>query len=193
MKSPKSVAPLGLLFLALPFAAMLLMMGINFNNITGYKEYRLEITGYDPRDLLRGHYLIFRYKWPEGTVNMYDDNSYPRTDQVCACMSGDVLSPAVRFDACRPDHPRQAICEGGVKVSGFAGGNGFQPADPLRQYYIPEEYALMLEKLLRSGKHKFEVGIVPRADGEAQLKMLYIDSMPLDEFLKQPIDNGIYE
>ena len=66
---------LGLLFLALPFAAMLLMIAINFQNVTGYQEYRLKITGYDPRDLLKGHFLIFRYEWPEDTVNLFDDHS----------------------------------------------------------------------------------------------------------------------
>ncbi len=183
---------LGLLFLALPFAAMLLMIAINFQNVTGYQEYRLKITGYDPRDLLKGHFLIFRYEWPEDTVNLFDDHSYPRTEQVCACMSGDVLAPAVRFDACVKTHPRHVACNG-MKVSGGGGFSGFQPDDTLRQYYIPEQHAPMLENMLRTGKYKFEVGVVPRADGEAQLKMLYVDGVALDVFLKQSFDNGIYE
>ena len=150
--------------------------------MTGYKEYRLEIIGYDLCDLLKGYYLIFRYKWPENVVNMYDDNSYPRTEQVCACLSGDALMPSVRFDSCNPVNISR--CEAGIKVSGFAGGSGFQPADTLRQYYIPEQHAPMLENMLRAGNHKFEVGLVPRADGEAQLKMLYIDGVALDEFVQ---------
>ena len=182
MKLADAVKPLGLLFLALPFAAMLLLVAINFQNVSGYKEYRFEITGYDPRDLLKGHYLIFRYKWPENAVNMFDDHNYPRTDQVCACMSDGVSAPVLWFDACKPVGGNR--CDAGVKVSGWSGGAGFQPADTLRQYYIPEEHAVMLESMLRAGKYKFEVGIVPRKDGEAQLKMLYIDGVALDEFVK---------
>ena len=175
---------IGLVLLAIPFLAMLLMIVQNNHNVHGYQEYRFEIEGYDPRDLLKGHYLIFRYKWPEAAVNMFDDNSYPRTDQVCACMSGDALLPDVRFDACVSNHPRQKNCVAGVRVSGWASGAGLQPNDTLRQYYIPEQHARMLENMLRAGKHKFEVGIVPRPDGQAQLKMLYIDGVSLDEFLQ---------
>lgn len=182
MKSDRT-RTIGIAVLALPFLAMLVMIGMNMRNLSR-TEYRVAIEGYDPRDLLKGHYLIFRYKWPAGTVNMFDDHAYPRAPQVCACMSGDPLQPQVRLDACESQHPLQKECAGAVMVSGGSGFEGYQPAPDLRRFYIPEEHASRLEQMLRSGAHKFEVGIVPRAKGQAQLKTLYIDGVPMEAFLK---------
>ena len=73
---------LGIALLAIPFLAMVWMIGVNLKN-EGYKEYRFEIEGYDPRDLLKGHYLIFRYKWPEDA--QYPLNKHP--PDACACFN----------------------------------------------------------------------------------------------------------
>lgn len=177
---------IGIALLAIPFLVMLLMIATNMRHLS-HQEYRIAIEGYDPRDLLKGHYMVFRYQWPEGTQDMFADNTYPRTDAVCACLSGDPVSPQVRFDACVSIHPRHKICEGAVKVTGGAGFAGYQPADELRRYFIPEEHAADLEKMLRSSTYKFEVGIVPREGGQAQLKTLYIDGMSLDKFIEQKL------
>lgn len=182
MKSAEGLKKWGLVCLALPFLAMGFMFVTNHQATQG-TEYRLSIEGYDPRDLLRGHYLIFRYKWPESAINMFADNTYPRTKDVCACFSGNPEVPDVRFDACHSTHSAQKDCKARVKVSGTAHINGFQPDQTLRQFYIPEKYALDLENMLRSGKHTFEVGLVPGRDGRAKLKTLYIDNIPLDKFL----------
>lgn len=56
--------------------------------------------------------------------------------------------------------------------------------EELRRYYIPEEHSSRLENMLREGKHKFSVGIVPQPGGEAVLKMMYVDGIPLDEYLR---------
>lgn len=181
MKLAETLKPLGLVCLALPFVAMLGMIVLNHNNVQGHPEYRFEIEGYDPRDLLKGHFLIFRYKWPVGTVNRFDDSSYPRADQVCACISGETLQPQVQFDSCKAQG--KPHCAATVEVSGWASGTGLQPPENLRQFYIPEAQAPLLEKMLRSGGRKFEVAIVPRGQGQAQLKVLYIDGTELNEFL----------
>lgn len=170
----------GLIFLAIPLLAMLGMIGLNIKNLS-HQEYRVEITGYDPRDLLKGHYLIFRYVWPAGasTPEPHKQSSYS-----CACFSGDPLKPDMQFINCnkRQEQPAET-CEAFINVS-RAGGE-YQPYENMRRYYIPEKHAPMLERMLRSGKHKFSVGIVPREGGEAQIKMMYVDDVPLDQFLQQ--------
>lgn len=174
---------IGIALLAVPFLVMLLMIATNMRNLN-HQEYRFAIEGYDPRDLLKGHYLIFRYKWPENTLDMFDDPSYPRTEHICACMEGNSETPQVRFDSCDKVHPRHEICVGAIDVSGGASSGGYQPSEELRRYFIPEEHAALLERMLRTGKHHFQVGVVPRGGGQAQLKMMYIDDVPLDEFLR---------
>lgn len=38
-------------------------------------EWEVPVSGYDPRDLLRGHYIMFRYDWPiaDSGATMQDD------------------------------------------------------------------------------------------------------------------------
>lgn len=181
MKLAESVKPLGLLMLAIPFAAMIAMIGTNHVNVTAYQEYRLEIMGYDPRDLLRGHYITFRYVWPEVAIDKFKADASLRTAQTCACLSGDALTPDVRFDSCVSMHEQPASCPDAIPVS--PSRDDAQPDNSLLQYYIPQEHAALLENMLRSGKYKFSVGVVPRPGGLAQLRMLYVDGVSLDEIL----------
>lgn len=183
MKLAENVKPLGLLFLAIPFMAMIFMIATNHYKENAYQEYRIAIDGYDPRDLLKGHYLIFRYKWPEPAFDMYRDTRY-FSGSACVCFSGDNSNLTVRFDECIPMGPQKLICEGAIKVSKQQGEDRFQPVEELRRYYIPEEHSSRLENMLREGKHKFSVGIVPQPGGEAVLKMMYVDGIPLDEYLR---------
>jgi hypothetical protein len=49
---------IGLLCLALPFLVLGGLTAYHALNLQNHTEYRLKIEGYDPRDLLRGHYII---------------------------------------------------------------------------------------------------------------------------------------
>ncbi len=192
MKLAENVKPLGLLFLAIPFMAMIFMIAMNHYRENNYQEYRIAIDGYDPRDLLKGHYIRFTYDWPENAVNKSGfimnkmiSQSF-RREQLCVCFSGDSLNPDVRFDLCKGKNLEGQRCDAGVKVNGWGGGTGFQqPDETLRNYFVAEEHAYTLEKMLREGKHKFSVGIVPQPGGRAAaLKMMYVDGIPLDEYLR---------
>lgn len=164
---------IGLAVLALPFLAMLLMIGMNMRNLS-HGEYRMAIEGYDPRDLLRGHYLTFRYKW--------DAPSDYKHALGCACISGEALNPVVRVGKCpSSQNALPEACQSFIRVERRG---GYQPYEESRRVYIPDIEAPLLEKMLREGQHRFEVGVVPQSDGRARVKTLYIDGKPLDEFLK---------
>lgn len=184
MKLAENVKPLGLLFLAIPFMAMIFMIATNHYKENAYQEYRIAIDGYDPRDLLKGHYIRFTYDWPDNTVNKFGYSEYSRKEQLCVCFSGDPLQPNVRFDLCKGKNSEGQACDAGVRVNGWGGGTGFQPDQELRNYYVAEDHAYTLETMLREGRHKFSVGIVPQPGGEAVLKMMYVDGIPLDEYLR---------
>ncbi len=170
---------IGVAFLAIPFFAMLVMIGMNMRNIS-YQEYRIAIEGYDPRDLLKGHYLIFRYKWPADVEK--------KTAYECACLAGDPLVPVVTFGACPQAKTAPADCRAFIRLA--ESGDHSQPYESARRFFIPEAHAGRLENMLRSGKHDFAVGVVPQDNGMVQLKELYIDGVPLDEFLKMPAAEG---
>lgn len=55
--------PLVLGLLALPLAGLLANIAYNEVALKGATEWRIPVTGYDPRDPLRGHYIQFRYDW----------------------------------------------------------------------------------------------------------------------------------
>lgn len=167
---------IGLALLALPFLAMLVMIGTNMRHLS-HQEYRIAIEGYDPRDLLKGHYLVFRYKWPAEVQT--------KTAYECACLAGDPLAPVVTFGACPRTKPVRADCRAFIRLA--ESGDHSQPYESARRFFIPEAHAGRLENMLRSGKHDFAVGVVPQDNGTVQLKDLYIDGIALDAFLKIPV------
>lgn len=50
--------------LALPLAALAVIWGMTWRAAQQGQEWLIPVQGYDPRDLLRGHYVRYRYDWP---------------------------------------------------------------------------------------------------------------------------------
>ncbi len=55
--------PLILAALLLPLVGLLLGMALNSLHRADATRWVIPVTGYDPRDPLRGHYIAFRYAW----------------------------------------------------------------------------------------------------------------------------------
>lgn len=164
---------IGLVTLALPLVVMAGMVGINHHHMNNTTEYRFAIEGYDPRDLLRGHFMTFNYSWPEDRMAA---NACADAETCCACISGDPLNPDMSFVVCE-DIP-ELTC--GAQMPVMHGWN-YQPEQEARQVYISEEHALELDRRLRAGENEFSVGIV---GSPARVKELYIDGKPVREFVK---------
>ena len=60
--------------LALPLIALCASWGFTHYKAQQGTIWAVPISGYDPRDLLRGHYVVYRYDWP-GLSNS-EDRSY---------------------------------------------------------------------------------------------------------------------
>lgn len=175
----------GIITLAIPFLAMLIMLTLNILSYSN-TEYRVKITGYDPRDLLRGHYLVFQYAWPENTTNQC---SKENPKDCCACFHDQTESAPISFMPC-DKKPELQSCRNSLRMTHFW-NNTLQPHENLRRYYIPEQHASQLESMLISGKHQFEVGLILsrntifKSAKSGKVKMLYIDNMSLPQFLFQ--------
>jgi hypothetical protein len=103
---------------------------------------RIAITGYDPRDLLRGHYLEFRLDLPEAD------------ELACACLlpvDHDALRPAAVRSQCTPP-PRD--CRHPIAA----------PRQPFR-YYAAEERALALQDELARNPGSASVLVHFHGDG----------------------------
>jgi hypothetical protein len=155
-------------------------------------EWLIGIEGYDPRDLLSGHFLRYRYafNW-DGTDTCggevpEDDGWPPRWDRgrsavrdtaaarsCCVCLTrrGDgLIEPSARLASCE----EATTCDGSLRVADVTGP---------QKYFVPEDRATELETALR-GREAAVVLSVPRGDAPA-VKELYLDRRPWREALGQ--------
>lgn len=164
---------IGFIALAIPFLAMIFMIATNMHKRAD-NEYRFAIEGYDPRDLLRGHYLTFRYTWPEDTQE---------TDADCACIQGQPDDFTVSFQNCDTKDSIKE-CSAHLLLE-----SNLQLPEHLRRFYIPEDRAKFIEDMFRAHPDDFQIGIVPQRNGSASLKELYIKGQPMRDFLiENPTD-----
>ncbi len=65
------------LFLSVPFFLLLAWaVGLHYQMVT-MPEVTLPITGYDPRDLLAGHYIRYQIDWDKADCNQFENNICP--------------------------------------------------------------------------------------------------------------------
>ena len=102
------------LALALPLAGLCLAWIWTEAGSREGTEWNVPVTGYDPRDLLRGHYVQFRYDWPapvEGNISSWSGaraslcliGAAPRVDRVAVLRPG--RSSPGRCDAVAKPNP----------------------------------------------------------------------------------------
>ena len=164
---------IGIFTFALPFLAMFYMIATNEINYQKHIEYRLPITGYDPRNLLTGHYITFRYNWPENTPN-----NCIKGQECFICLTGDPFKPNIEFRS-----KNLPTCEAALSVGNyvFAGANLPQPPGSLTRYHVSEYEGPVLDQLLRERNNYFEVGILIYPDHRGQIKNLYMNGQTLKE------------
>ena len=141
---------------------ILALFGLTLSKISNHfmgREVELPIVGYDPRDLLSGHYLVYRVDY--GVENL--------------CATPDVVPGFVCLDnrtfvQDRPDGCSLFI-KGTCKHLRFEAG--------IERFYIPEEKAAMLDQMVR-GKHA-SIIVSITGQGHAQVKNLLVNGKPWEE------------
>jgi hypothetical protein len=91
-----------LLALLLPLLGLLATIARNEMALSGASAWQIPVEGYDPRDILRGHYVTFRYRW------QVEGDTVPCANGQCLiCLErqdGDVIArilPRQSAPACR--------------------------------------------------------------------------------------------
>lgn len=146
------------------------------------KRLKLAIEGYDPRDLLRGHYINFRYQWDfdeEKTQKFIDINKDYHIKDVYICIpSNRKVYPVVELD----DNEN---CE--MRVFGKFKTNKSLPrydfALGIEKYYVPEKFSKTLEDELRSKKG--EVELVVNSQGRAVIIDFLIDGISWEKIISE--------
>jgi hypothetical protein len=138
-------------------------------------SFRVAIEGYDPRDLLRGHFLQyrFRFNWQgESTCGPLSGGFPEGVDpSCCVCLSSDVDSNA---------QARQVACDQVGGCDGWLEGASISP--PLR-YFVPERNASNLEDALRGREAALTVTCGP--GGQPAIGELYLDGRPWRDLIDE--------
>lgn len=170
--------------LFLPIVVLTGMVFVHHWNKNNGVEYVIPITGYDPRDMLRGHYLTFRYDWNWRVKAPQKYSCYKEDCGVCLDSNGDaqtVFNPLV--DVRFKDTECPVFLKGHVKYGRFYPGG--DKAYSLQRYYIPEKYAEELNDLLRTDEDtRFDIGLRRSGSGKTYIAHLYINGETLEEWIQ---------
>ncbi len=181
MSFNKTMLKLGAL--ALPFAALLFMAGnAALNRDAGQSVWQVKIAGYDPRDLLYGHYLTYRYEW-----NIKGDGAALPENDTCLCLTAS--GSGHRDPDAMPMHcpeKKTARCDAVIQAWNSHGSYSLKRGSNPEQYFIPENRARELESLLREGKQTLRIEFAAHRDGHTAIRTLYIGEQPLAAYLNLP-------
>lgn len=126
----------------------LLALTLYKKSITTFgQKFVFEIEGYDPRDLLSGHYLTYRVKYKSTDSCSENPNN---TNNVCVCLND---SNNKFVNEC--DKKELANCKAFLKGRC---DNGQFTAN-IERYYIPEGKSYELDQKVRAGKGKIRVAV----------------------------------
>lgn len=146
-----------LMALALPILGLTLLIGFKKYTLSFGTEYTFPISGYDPRDLLSGHYLTFTVDY--GVNDLCDGD-------IKSSMKGYVCLEPKDFSYYRPHRCTDFII-------GRCRGRRFNSG--IERFYIPEKEAKRLEELVQNKKASIVVSV--SKGGKAQIKDLLIDGV----------------
>jgi uncharacterized membrane-anchored protein len=131
------------------------------------RKWVVKIGGYDPRDLLSGHYLRYRIRW--------DMQERESCQTCCYCLwnpgapTDKPVEPAVRIVSCAERGP----CESWFPE---------EDAAALEKYFIPETEGARLERALREKEAALLLSVSRR--GRVGVEELLIDGRPWRELEK---------
>jgi len=128
-------------------------------------EIVLPVRGYDPRDLLSGHYLIYSvdYGISDVCATGRDGSGADALSQtgMWLCLEGVRFASLIEPEQC------------GVRLSGRCEGGAFTAG--IERFYVPQEKAAKLESLIQGKSASILINVSEQ--GEPQVKDLLIDGV----------------
>ncbi len=118
-------------------------------------EWDVPIAGYDPRDVLRGHYVEFTYDWP----GLGAAGGFVMGDHLCLVGSAPVIERTQRAEAAA----ELDDCANPVRAT----AGGVYGADSLRRgrLYLGQDRARLMDAQLRDTDQRGIVRVRVRGDG----------------------------
>jgi uncharacterized membrane-anchored protein len=162
----------------LPLVALVLGIVRSEQRLAEGRRWSFEVTGYDPRDLLRGHYIQYRLVLEDtdlpvlgaGDGSSCDDET---GDFCCLCLLADVENDKtyVERTACQL---ARTECEGMLQLR-YLG--------ELERYYIAEERAEELTAIFQDAARDNRARLIVAidAEGKPQIDTLLVNDMPVEQ------------
>ncbi|MGB3470161.1 MAG: GDYXXLXY domain-containing protein [Erythrobacter sp.] len=123
-------------------------------------DWEVEIEGYDPRDLLRGHYVEFSYDWPASEADRTAVRPFdPNPQFLCFYGAAPKLDRVRKTD----DPAEQSQCEHPARadLSGVYGSSSLARG----RLYVGQDRAKEIERELRNRDQRGIVTVRLREDG----------------------------
>lgn len=159
-----------IVILLIPILSLILLTGYKAYKKSSGEELNLPIRGYDPRDLISGHYLTYQVDYDvEGVCKSFDNRiEYSEKFEAFICLQPKYFSTS---------HPKncQRYIKGECQGSRFIAG--------IEKFFIPEEHALKLEKLIQN--NSAEISISLQENGKAMVHDLLIQGQSWQELIKK--------
>ncbi len=161
-----------LLIVMIPFILLCLLIARAEYHLSIGSQWDFAITGYDPRDLLRGHYLRFRlaYDWQEPRKQCAGDKG-------CVYCLTDIGNQAPQVQIVDARLAKQ--CDGFMQYDYLQ--------EPFNRFYIAETQARLAEDLLRQARidNTAYLRLSINKKGTPRIVDLLIDGRPLEQLLKE--------
>ena len=154
---------------ALPLLAIVLGIVRAERFLGRTRDFVFEIGGYDPRDLLRGHYLQFTLRVEPLPQREACVDEPQGTCCLCVTRAQPGQVSQVERATCTTS---RAACDASLPLSVLA--------QPYR-YYVPEEHVKALEERMRDAMRRQGARAVVAVDsrGDARVRELRIDGVPI--------------
>jgi uncharacterized membrane-anchored protein len=121
--------------------------------------FHIAIAGYDPRNLLQGHYLRYRLQWPA-------DGSCDGAT-CCLCLQTSGAHTKVECGVVN------AVCDAQLS---------HQMVEQGREFFIQEDAGPALEQAIRRGQGTMVLNVTP--NGQVRVHALLIDGVPHRRWLR---------
>jgi uncharacterized membrane-anchored protein len=162
-------------------AGMLGWIGFEYRASKQGRLVQFAIEGYDPRDLLSGHYVIYRVNYgqqelcKQGNTNYFAAQGLSR----CMCLQINNGTGLARFKSERQcDDNSAPNCDLWIRGSCTYSGE-FEAG--IERYYIPEEYAPFLATIPENSRILVRVN----SYGSARVQDLTVNGRGLAEFVSE--------
>lgn len=158
-----------------PILALMLLTAYKHYKVNYGKEIIIPIRGFDPRNLLSGHYLIYQL---DLNIANYSDEDHNKKDVylgVNQLANYKVRSTILHNYHAGLNSKYDIILKGSFKRNRFTSG--------IERFYIPEKYSRKLDRVVRNRQGKIIVSVDSK--GKAYIKDLLINNKSWREFVKE--------